>query len=57
MKKIIKLFYLHSSCKKAVEDSNKNNLKVIKNTLLNRKILKVSKNNHNTWKALQLTCT
>ena len=36
MKKITKLFYLNCSCKKAVEDSNKNNLKVIKNTLPNK---------------------
>ena len=32
----MKLFYLHSSCKKAVEDTNKENLKVIKNTSPNK---------------------
>ena len=32
---LIKLFYLHFSCKKVVEDS-KENLKVIKNTLPNK---------------------
>ena len=33
MKKLIKLFYLHCSCKKVVEKSNTENLKVIKNLL------------------------
>ena len=33
IKKLIKLFYLHCSSKKVVEKSNKENLKVIKNTL------------------------
>ena len=58
-KKLIKLFFcLHWSCKKAVEDSNKENLKVIKNTLPNKsRNLKASKNNHSSWKALQLMCT
>ena len=36
MKKLIKLFYLHCSCKKIVEKSNQENLKVIKNTLPNK---------------------
>ena len=36
IKKLIKLHCLHCSYKKAVEDSNKENLKVIKNTLLNK---------------------
>ena len=36
IKKLIKLFYLHCSCKKVVEKSNKENLKVIKNTLPNK---------------------
>ena len=34
--KLIKLFYLHYSCKKVVEKWNKENLKIIKNTLLNK---------------------
>ena len=29
------MFHLHCSCKKAVEDSNKENLQMIKNTLSN----------------------
>ena len=33
IKKLIKLFHLHCSCKKVVEKSYKENLKVIKNTL------------------------
>ena len=36
IKKLIKLFYLHCSYKKVVEKSNKENLKVIKNTLPNK---------------------
>ena len=36
IKYLIKPFYLHCSCKKVVEKSNKKNLKVIKNTLLNK---------------------
>ena len=36
IKKLIKLFYLHWSCKKVVEKSNKYNLKVIKNSLPNK---------------------
>ena len=32
----MKLFYLHWSCKNVVEKSNKENLKVIKNTLPNK---------------------
>ena len=36
IKKLIKLFYLHCSCKKVVEKSNKENLKVIKNTSPNK---------------------
>ena len=34
--KLIKLFYLHCSCKKVVEKWNKENLKIIKNTLPNK---------------------
>ena len=36
IKKLIKLFYLHCSCKKVVKISNRENLKVIKNTLANK---------------------
>ena len=36
IKKPIKLFYLHYCCKKVVEKSNKENLKVIKNTFPNK---------------------
>ena len=36
IKKLIKLFYLHCTCKKVVETSNKENLKVIKNTFPNK---------------------
>ena len=36
IKKLIKLYYLHRSCKNIVEKSNKDNLKVIKNTLPNK---------------------
>ena len=36
LKKPIKLFYLHYCCKKVVEKSNKENLKVIKNTFPNK---------------------
>ena len=36
IKKLIKLFYLHYSCKKLVEKSNKENLKFIKNILPNK---------------------
>ena len=36
IKKLIKLFYLHCSCKKVVEKLNKENLKVIKNTSPNK---------------------
>ena len=36
IKKLVELFYLHRSCKKVVEKSNKENLKVIKNTLPNK---------------------
>ena len=32
----MKLFYLHFPCKKVVEKSNKENLKVIKNTVPNK---------------------
>ena len=32
----MKLFYLHCSCEKAVEKSNKENLKMIKSTLQNK---------------------
>ena len=34
--KLSKLFYLHCSCKKVVEKWNTENLKIIKNTLLNK---------------------
>ena len=34
--KLIKLFYLRWSCKKVVEKSKKENLKVIRNTLPNK---------------------
>ena len=36
LKKITKLFYIHCSCKNVAEKSNKQNLKVIKNPLLNK---------------------
>ena len=36
MKKLIKLFHLHCSCKKVVGKSNKENIKVINNTLPNQ---------------------
>ena len=36
IKKLLKLFYLHCSCKKVLRKSNKENLKVIKNTLPNK---------------------
>ena len=36
IKKPIKLFYLHYRCKKVVEKSNKENLKVIKNAFPNK---------------------
>ena len=36
IKKLIKLFYLHFSCKKVVEKSNKENLRVITNTFPNK---------------------
>ena len=36
IKKLIKQFYLHCSCKKVVEKSNKKNLKVIKNYFPNK---------------------
>ena len=32
----MKLFYLHCSCKKVVEKSNKENLKMIKSSLPNK---------------------
>ena len=37
-KKLFKLFYLHFSCKKVVEKSNKENLKVIENIFPNKSI-------------------
>ena len=50
-KKLIKLFYLHCSCKKVVENSNKENLKVIKNTLPNKSVNPESlKNNQKVGK-------
>ena len=36
IKKLIKPYYLHCSCKNIVEKSNKDNLKVVKNTLPNK---------------------
>ena len=36
IKKLVKSFYLHCFCKKVVEKSIKENLKGIKNTLLNK---------------------
>ena len=36
VRQLIKMIYLHCSCKKVVEKSNKENLKVIKNTLTNK---------------------
>ena len=36
IKKLIKLFYLHCSRKKVYENSNKENLKLDENTLLNK---------------------
>ena len=36
IKKMIKLLYLHCSCKKVNKKSNKKNLKVIKNTFPNK---------------------
>ena len=36
IKNLIKLFYLYCSCKKVVEKSNKENLRVIRNTLPNK---------------------
>ena len=36
IKKLIKLFYLHCSRKKVDENSNKENLKLDENTLLNK---------------------
>ena len=36
LKKITKLFYIHWSCKKVAEKQNKEDLKVIKNALLNK---------------------
>ena len=36
IRKLVKLLYLHCSCKKVVEKSNKENLKVIKNTSPNK---------------------
>ena len=43
---------------KVVENSNQENLKVIKNTLPNKSRNPESlKNNHSSWRALQLICT
>ena len=36
IKRLIQLLYLHYSCKKVVEKSNKENLKVTKNALPNK---------------------
>ena len=58
IKKLIKLVYLHCSWKKVVEKSNKENLKVIKILCqISQEILKASKINQNSWKALRLMCT
>ena len=58
IKKLIKLVYLHCSWKKVVEKSNKKNLKVIKILCqISQEILKASKINQNSWKALRLMCT
>ena len=59
IKKLTELFYLQCSCKKAVRKSNKDNLRVIKKILcqINREIMKTSKNNQSSWKALRLMCT
>ena len=54
IKKLIKLFYLHHSCKKVPEKSNQENLKVIKILCQrNQEILKASKN-QSSWNALRL---
>ena len=53
----MKLFYLLCSCKRVVEKSHLENLKVIKNTLPNKSGNPESlKNNHSSWKALQIMC-
>ena len=53
-KKLINLFCLHYPCKNT-EKSSYDNLKLIKRLCqINQKILKTSKYNHNSWKALQL---
>ena len=59
IKKLTELFYLQYSCKKAVRKSNKDNLRVIKKILcqINWEIMKTSKNNQSSWKALRLMCT
>ena len=54
----MKLFNLHCSCKKVVEKPNKENFKVIENTLPNKSANRNSlKDNQSSWKALQLMCT
>ena len=62
IKRLIQLLYLHYSCKKVVEKSNKENLKVlcqISQKILcqiSQKILKASKKNECSWKDLRLMC-
>ena len=58
IKRLINLFYLHYSCKKLVQKSNRENLKVIKILCqINQEIMKSSKNNQSSWKARRLMCT
>ena len=58
IKRLIQLLYLHYSCKKVVEKSNKENLKVTKNTLPNKSENPESlkKKNECSWKDLRLMC-
>ena len=53
MKKLIKQFHLQCSCKKVVEKSKKENLKVIKNTLKNKSgnPESLKKNNQSSWES------
>ena len=62
IKELIKLSYLYCSCRKVVEKSNEENLKVIKNTFPNKSgnpgsLKKKKKKSQNSWKALRLMCT
>ena len=56
IKKLIKQFHLQCSCKKVVEKSKKENLKVIKNTLKNKSgnPESLKKNNQSSWESLSL---